>query len=252
MRTFIILLGLLSGAVLPGAGYAASDTKALELLRRIDDLWRGESSHAVMSMRVKTANYERSLRMESWSKGTDHTLVRILSPAREKGTATLKAGEAIYTYLPRTDRTIKLNAGMMGGSWMGSHFTNDDLVREDRLSEDFDVTITFEGVRDGRKSIELTLDPKADAAVVWGRIVTLIDAESLHPLRSDYYDEDLKPSRSMTFSDIKALGGRQVPSRMRLTPADKPGEFTEMSYESLQLDPQVPASLFSLQGLKRR
>jgi outer membrane lipoprotein-sorting protein len=244
------LLALLLFLTTPLA--AASDPRALELIRRIDDLWRGDASHAVMGMRVKTANYERSMRLEAWSQGTDRTLVRILSPAREKGTATLKDGDAIYTYLPRTDRTIKLNAGMMGGSWMGSHFTNDDLVREDRLSEDFDVSISFEGKREGRACVELTLDPKPEAAVVWGRIVTLIDAESLQPIRSTYFDEDLKPARTMSFHDLKRLGGRMVPSRMRLTPADKPNEHTEMLYESLELDPKLPANFFSLQGLKRR
>lgn len=251
MRTVLNALGAF--ALLPGlAAAAASSDRALELLRRVDDLWRGESSHSVMRMQVKTSHYERSLKMEGWSRGTDNTLVRILAPAREKGTATLKAGEAIYTYLPRTDRTIKLNAGMMGGAWMGSHFTNDDLVRESRLSEDYDASIGFEGVRDGAKVTELVLVPKADAAVVWGKIVTLIDDKSLNPLSSVYFDEDLKPARTMTFHDPKPLGGRVLPVRMRMVPADKPKEFTEMTYETLDLDPALPASLFSLQNLKKR
>lgn len=245
----LLSLALLAPAWLPAA---TSNARALELLKRVDDLWRGDASHSVMSMRVKTAHYERTLRMEGWSKGTQDTLVRILAPAREKGTATLKAGEAIYTYLPRTDRTIKLNAGMMGGSWMGSHFTNDDLVRESRLSEDYDVSITFEGVRDGVKATELTLIPKADAAVVWGKIVTLIDDASLNPIRSVYYDEDMKAARTLTFHDPKELGGRMAPSRMRMVPADKPTEHTEMVYESLELNPKLPAGFFSLQSLKRR
>lgn len=236
----------LSGAPAPSAD------RAHALLKRVDDLWRGDASHAVMRMRVKTARYERSMAMEAWSQGTDKTLVRIVAPAREKGTATLKAGEAIYTYLPHTDRTLKLNAGMMGGSWMGSHFTNDDLVRESRLSEDYDAAISFEGLRGGAKVVELSLTPKPDAAVVWGKIVTLIDDASLNPITTTYYDEDLKPARAMSFHDLKALGGRQAPSRMRMVPADKPQEYTEMVYESLELDPPLKAGLFSLQNLRRR
>jgi hypothetical protein len=205
-----------------------------------------------MRMRVKTAHYERSMELEAWSEGKDRTLVRILAPAREKGTATLKAGEAIYTYLPHTDRTIKLNAGMMGGSWMGSHFTNDDLVRESRLSDDFDAAITFEGLSQGAKVVELSLIPKPEAAVVWGKIVTLIDDASLNPIRTTYYDEDLRPARSLSFHDPKLLGGRMAPSRMRMVPADKPEEYTEMLYDSLELDPALPPALFNLQSLRRR
>lgn len=247
-----LALALLAAAPLPAAAAPDLKARAHELLKRVDDLWRGDASHARMSMRVKTAHYERKMSMDAWSQGTEKTLVRILSPAREKGTATLKDGEAIYTYLPHTDRTIKLNAGMMGGSWMGSHFTNDDLVKESRLSDDFDASISFEGERGGRQVVELTLIPKPDAAVVWGKISTLIEEASLNPLESTYYDEDLKPARRMVFSDPKPLGGRVAPSVMRMVPADKPKEYTEMVYESLELNPALPAGLFSLQSLRKR
>lgn len=244
-------LPLIATLLLLSAQALAAD-RATELLKRVDDLWRGDASHARMRMRVKTERYERQMALEAWSQGTEKTLVRILEPKREKGTATLKSGESIYTYLPRTDRTIKLNAGMMGGSWMGSHFTNDDLVQEARLSEDFDARITFEGVRDGQKLVELTLIPKEDAAVVWGKIVTLVEAESLNPLKTIYFDEDLKPARTMSFHDVRLLGGRQAPARMRMVPADKPKEYTEMTYELLELDPALAPGLFSLQSLRKR
>jgi hypothetical protein len=252
LSALIALPVLLAAAPATAPAEAKRDARAHDLLKRVDDLWRGDASHAVMRMRVKTSHYERNMKMDAWSKGTDDTLVRILEPAREKGTATLKAGEAIYTYLPHTDRTLKLNSGMMGGSWMGSHFTNDDLVRESRLSDDFNASITFEGERGGAKVVELTLVPTPDAAVVWGKIVTVIDDRSLNPIQSTYYDEDLKPARTMTFRDLKMLGGRMAPSVMHLVPADKPKEYTEMIYDSLELNPKLPAGLFSLQNLRRR
>ena len=117
------------------------------LLSKVDDLWRGQSSYAITSMHVKTEHYERTMRMEGWSKGKEKTLFRIMLPLREKGTSTLKSDNHIYTYLPKTDRTIKLTSGMMMGSWMGSHLTNDDLVKEARLEEDYTAEISFEGMR---------------------------------------------------------------------------------------------------------
>jgi outer membrane lipoprotein-sorting protein len=229
-----------------------SDPRAVELLTKVDDLWRGEASHTVMTMRVKTAHYQRSLTLEAWSKGKHKSLVSILKPAKDAGTITLKNGDAIYTYLPRTDRTIKLNAGMMGGSWMGSHFTNDDLVKGSRLSEDYVSKVSFEGQREGRKVVELTLLPRVSAAVVWGKIVTTIDAATLMPISSAYFDEDLKEVRRMTFGELKDFGQRKAPSRLRLTPVDPPGEWTEMEYGSLQIDEGVTDDTFSLARLKRR
>jgi len=247
-----VLLTLLQTTVPATAVEGSSKERVSEILNKVDDLWRGKSSHAITTMRVKTAHYSRSMKMEGWSKGKEKTLFRVLEPLREKGTVTLKSDNHIYTYLPRTDRTIRLTSGMMMGSWMGSHLTNDDLVKEARLEEDYDATISFEGVRDGVKIIEFTLIPKPDAPVVWGKLTLIIMADGYTPITELYYDEDMKLARTFTFSDMKMLGGRERPAVMRVVPADKPNEFTEFVYESLELDIEVSDSLFSKSSLKRR
>jgi hypothetical protein len=226
-------------------------TKAREILRQIDDMWRGTSSHSILSMEVKTTHYTRDMRMEGWSKGKDKTLVRILSPLKEKGAATLKSGNEIYSYLPKTDRTIKLTSGMMMGSWMGSHFTNDDLVKESRMEDDYTPSISFEGKRDGRDIIEFTLIPKPDAAVVWGKIVAIVLADGYMPLKYFYYDEDMKIARTMSFSRFEMLAGKIRPKVMRVVPADKPDEYTELVYEQLELNVNLNDDFFSLSELKR-
>lgn len=249
------VLCMMCGAGLPDVHplYAADNetARAKKILREIDDLWRGKSSHGRFSMHVKTQHYSRSLELEGWSKGTEQTLMRILKPLKEKGAATLKSGTTIYSYLPRTDRTIRLTSGMMMGSWMGSHFTNDDLVKESRMEEDYIPRIAFEGLRDGRQVILFELKPKPDAAVVWGKLELLVTKPDYLPVYEKYYDEDLKPARTMTFDKIKLLAGKQRPSVMRLTPADRPDEYTEFVYESLQLDIELDDNFFSLARLKR-
>ena len=226
--------------------------RVTKLLNEIDDMWRGKSSFAITTMQVKTEHYTRNMRMEGWSKGKEKTLFRILEPLREKGTATLKSNNHIYTYLPKTDRTIKLTSGMMMGSWMGSHLTNDDLVKEARLEEDYDAIISFEGERDGLNIIEFTLIPKLDAAVVWGKLELLILADSHNPIVEYYYDEDMQLARTISFTDIKLLGGRERPSVLRVVPADKPDEYTEFVYEQLEFDLELSDRLFSLSSLKKR
>ncbi|MDH5178552.1 MAG: outer membrane lipoprotein-sorting protein [Gammaproteobacteria bacterium] len=232
----------------------AQDTtteRATKILREIDDLWRGDSSYGKFTMRVKTRHYTRTLTMEGWSKGTEQTLMRILKPLKEKGTATLKAGTTIYSYLPRTDRTIRLTSGMMMGSWMGSHFTNDDLVKESRMEEDYIPTITFEGEKDGKQVIIFELKPKPDAPVVWGKLELMVTKGDYLPVYEKYYDEDMQPARTMVFEKIKPLAGKPRPTVMRLTPADKPDEYTEFIYESLQLNIPLKDEFFSLANLKR-
>ena len=225
--------------------------RAKEILRQLDDMWRGTSSHSILTMHIKTSHYSRTMRLEGWSLGKEKSLVRVLSPLKEKGTATLKSGNNIYTYLPKTDRTIRLTSGMMMGSWMGSHFTNDDLVKESRMEDDYDPTISFEGKRDGQEIIEFTLTPKPDAAVVWGKIVAIVLSNEYIPLQYYYYDEDMNVARTIHFSKVEQLAGRLRPKVMKVVPADKPNEYTELIYEDLELGVKIKENFFSLAQLKR-
>ena len=252
---FYLSVSVLSVCMSGGILQSYSETRqerAKEILRKVDDMWRGNSSSITVTMRVKTEHYTRTLQMEGWSQGKEKTLVRILSPLKEKGTATLKSGTTIYTYLPKTDRTIRLTSGMMMGSWMGSHFTNDDLVKESRMEEDYHSEISFEGERDGVRQLEFTLTPKPDAAVVWGKKIMTVIAESYIPIRETYYDEDMKIVRTITFSDIKVLGGRRLATVLRVVPEDKPGEYTELVYEKMEFDLKFKDGFFSIARLKRR
>lgn len=228
---------------------------ANDILDIIDDLWRGESSHARLTMEVKTANYQRILEMEAWSKGKDYSMVHILKPKKEKGTATLKSGNNIYTYLPKTDRTIRLTSGMMMGSWMGSHFTNDDLVKESRLRDDYDPEISYLGESDiqgeQKNIVRLTLVPKEEAPVVWGKIVLDIEIPDYIPLKEIYYDEDLSVSRTMKFSDVREVGHRKIPLTLKVIPEDKPEEYTLLSYEFIEFDIEIKDRFFSISELRR-
>ncbi len=249
-RTALGLLALLLTLAL-SLPASAQDARTRQILDQVDDLFRSSSAHSVMRMTVKTEHYKRNLKMESWSKGKDKSLIRILEPRKESGTSTLKVDTNIYTYLPKTDRTIRLSSGMMQGSWMGSHFTNDDLVKESRMANDYTFKITFEGMRDGQNLIDITLTPKEEAAVTWGKITLTVRASDKLPVTQIYYDEDLKIARTMSFDKIKDLGGRSIPTRMRMIPAEDPDEFTEVIYESIEFDLNIKDSTFSKAKLKR-
>ena len=144
--------------------------------------------------------------MKVVSLGTEKSLITILEPAKEAGTATLKVGDNIWNYLPKVDRTMKISAGMMGGSWMGSHFSNDDLVKENRFSEDFDTKIIATPSTSKDKKYIIEMVPKEDTAVVWGKIV-FTSTEDLLPVDVKYYDEDGTLMRIDKFEDIKDFNG---------------------------------------------
>jgi outer membrane lipoprotein-sorting protein len=237
-------------AVLCAAARPAQAIDAEQLMRHIDRLWRGDTSHATMTMIVKTRRYQRSMTLEAWSRGKEDSLVVIRAPVKDRGIATLKVRENIWNYLPKINRVTKVPSSMMSGSWMGSHFTNDDLVKESTFEDDYDSRISFEGKRDGHLIYELTSIPKPDAAVVWGKVVTEIDQKTLAPYRAIYYDEDGTLIRTLSFDEDKKIGSRIVPMRMRLQPEDKPDESTVIIYRSIEFGVPLQPSFFSLQSLQ--
>jgi len=249
MGCAVALLALLAVAQ---PAQPAQAIEAEQLIRHIDRLWRGDTSHATMTMVVKTRRYQRSMTLEAWSRGKDYSFVVIRAPVKDRGIATLKVRENIWNYLPKINRVTKVPSSMMSGSWMGSHFTNDDLVKESTFEDDYNSRITFEGSRDGRVIYELTSIPKPNAPVVWGKVVTEIDQKTLAPYRAFYYDEEGMLIRTLNFDQDKKIGTRIVPMRMSLQPADKPDESTVITYRAIEFGVPLQASFFSLQSLQRQ
>ncbi len=239
----------LVGLLLPHPALAQSPT-AREIIDRVDRLLRGESSRARVEMQITTEHWSRTLEMRVWSLGVDYSLVRLTAPPREAGTATLKARQEVWNYLPRVDRTIKVPASLMMGSWMGSHFTNDDLVKESRIVDDYEFVMSYDGRREGVSVWEFVMTPKPDAPVVWGRIEEQIRQSDLMPVWVRYYDEDGDLVRTLTFDDYKTMGGRLVPAIMLVVPADKPEESTRLVYHDLEFDVPLDPDFFSLRNLR--
>ncbi|MDH5395012.1 MAG: outer membrane lipoprotein-sorting protein [Gammaproteobacteria bacterium] len=246
-KTGFLFTSLLFITALP-----ASAIEVDELIHHIDHLWRGKTSHATMSMTVKTQRYERSMTMEAWSRGKDYSLVVIQQPVKDRGIATLKVKENIWNYLPKINRVTMVPSSMMSGSWMGSHFTNDDLVKESTFEDDYRSSISFEGQRDNKAIYELTSVPKENAAVVWGKVVMQIEQASLSPIRALYYDEEGLLIRTMRFDQNQQINDRSVPMRLTLQPEDKPGESTVIVYQDIKFDVPLEETFFSLQNLQRR
>lgn len=248
---FLRLLVLSVGLGLFSPAFATDEQRAREIVDRVDRLLRGDSSRGIVTMQIVTENWQRSLTMQILSQGTQNALVRIQQPKKEAGTATLKVDNNIWNYLPKVSRTIKIPSSMMMASWMGSHFTNDDLVKDSQLVRDYFLDIAFEGDRDGAPVYEFLLTPRPEAPVVWGKIEIEVRQDDLMPTWQRYYDEDGTLMRELRFSAYTTLGGRLVPARMVMQPQDKPQEQTVIVYDDLEFDIPIAADTFSLRNLER-
>lgn len=240
------------GSLLVAATPARAD-EVEDLINKADMVFRGTTSAAVLAMEIKTSSFQRFYKIVSWDDSRtkeDRALIKILGPALWRGFGTLKLDDQLKLYDPKTNHVTVVSHSMLGDAWMGSHFTNDDLVKDSRMIRDYDITIAFEGERDGAKIWEFQLLPHPDAAVVWGKILLEVRQSDLMPLRQRYYDEDGTLARTLTFSNFRDMGGRLVPAEMEMRPADHPQEFTRVVYEDLRFDVPLDDSFFSLRRLR--
>jgi hypothetical protein len=220
------------------------------ILNNVDDIYRSNASHGILTLSVKTSNWQRSLTLEQWSKGNDMHLLKVLKPKKEKDLATLRVDNNVWNYMPKVKRVVKIPSSMMSSSWMGSHFTNDDLVKQSRMVIDYDFSITYEGLRDGVDIVEISCIPKKNAAVVWGKVEVIVYRNDFIPLNIVYYDEDLKLSRTLKFSNIQVLGGKKIPLQMKMVPTEEPEESTAILWEKIEFDIVIKDDFFSLRKLQ--
>jgi outer membrane lipoprotein-sorting protein len=251
MKLASVVIGL--ACAFPAVAFAGDASPALPSVKQVvdhlNDLYRADSSHAQMTMKVVTNRYRRELTLEAWTRGKQEAVVVVRAPAREAGQATLRSEEGLWSYAPRADQLVRIPGSLLSDNWMGSHFTNDDLMRETDFMKDYDATLAWKEAG-GKRLLQVTLVPKPRAPVVWSRVVFLLDPSDDLPLRADYFDNQ-QIVRTLTYTDPHVIDGRRVPFTLVMVPTDKPGEFTRVEYRDLKFGVKVDPSLFTQRGLRR-
>ncbi len=219
-----------------------------DLLDKIDEVYRSKSSYAEMSMEIATPHWQRILKMKSWTEGLKKTFITILEPKKEKGISTLKVENEMWNYFPKINKVIKVPSSMMMGSWMGSDFTNDDLVKENTLREDYFYKI----IKKEKNIYTIELKPKPETVTVWGKIHLVVDAKKFIPLLEEFYDEKDVLKRKMVFDKVAKIQNNLIPLRMTLIPLDKEGHKTIIMYDKIRFDIPVKAETFSMKNLQKR
>jgi outer membrane lipoprotein-sorting protein len=221
-----------------------------EIIQKMESQMRGETAQMEVTMTITRPRYTREMSMKSWALGDDYSLILITAPARDRGTAFLKRKKEIWNYLPSVDRMIKLPPSMMSQSWMGSDFSNDDLVRESSTIDDFSHRIIKEENLLGMRCWVIEMIPKPTSSVVYSKVLIWVSQNTYFHLKSENYDERGQIVSSITLSEIENIGNRQMPTRMEMIPHDKPGHKTTLKYTMGIFNEPMSPDFFSVQNLK--
>jgi outer membrane lipoprotein-sorting protein len=246
MKNILSIAFFLLGMVAFSYGQSAK-----EIVQKMDDNAFGGRLKSNMKMTIVRPEWSRTMEFKTWVDGSDYSLILVTAPAREKGITYLKREKEMWNFQPSIDRTIKMPPSMMMQSWMGSDFKNDDLVRQSSVVNDYQHKLLGKETVDGRECYKIEMIPNEEAPVVWGKVIIWIDTKDYLSLKTEHYDEDEELVDTNYGQNIQEMGGRLLPTKMVLVPADEEGHKTIMEYISLDFDAKFEARFFSTQNMER-
>lgn len=217
-----------------------------EIVKKSQDLMRGETAHMTWKMHILNPDYERTMAMESWSSGLDKSFILVTSPAKEKGNTYLKIGNNIWQYIKTVDEEMKIMPTMMYQGMMGSEFTYDDMVREDSFADDYEAKVIIE--KDNAWVLKLT--PNKGTGITYLYLLYKVEKGTYLPIYVKYYDKK-GLIRQLDYADVKTMGGRKIPTEWAMTNKRKEGRVTSISVTSAEFDVSLDDSIFTKANLRR-
>ena len=251
MKKIGLLVVVYSLMIFTNQTYAQDNLSAKEIIIKADELTRGKTNESVMKMEIIRPTWKRSVTMKSWGRGMNYSMTYITSPAKDKGSVFMKRKTEMWNWMPSISRMIKIPSSMMSQGWMGSDYTNDDILKESSIVHDYTHAIVGEEKLEGFDCYKIELTPKEDAAVIWGKVLMWIVKDKYIQVRTEFYDEDDDLIKSNFGHDFKIMDGRLIPTIIEIVPADEEGKKTVMYIQEMKFDIDLPESFFSQQKMKR-
>lgn len=248
-KLFVVII--LMSVILSNKSYSQEKWTALEIIKKADEKVRGKTNTSTMVMEIIRPTWKRSVSMKGWGRGMDFSMTYITAPAKDKGQVFMKLKTEMWNWMPAIGRMIKIPASMMSQGWMGSDYTNDDILKESSIVVDYTHKISLEETIEGHHTYKIEMTPKDDAAVIWGKVYKWITKDEFIQIKSEYYDEDDDLVKSDHSYDFKTMGGRLIPTRIEIIPADETGKKTVLYIKEMEFDMDLPESFFSQQKMKR-
>lgn len=248
LQRFVLLLCFLFPSLVLASTMAKVD--ATQIVYLSDKAMRGDSSYTESTMDIVRPDWQRSMSMKSWTKGTELSMVLVTAPAKDKGSASLKRHREMWNWVPTIERVIKIAPSMLSQSWMGSDFTNDDLINQSSIVVDYQHSVVREDQFDGDDVWVIDAIAKAEAPVVWTKVTLWISKQTHLQRKVEFYDEFEELVNVMTTFDIQDMGGRTLAARMEMEPIDKAGHKTILTTHKAQFDFEISDHFFSLGQMK--
>lgn len=232
------------------ASYALT---AYEIIEMSEKAVRGDSQSGTFEITVKTRRWTRTMLLKSYENRLQKkSFTEISAPQKDAGNKFLLIDKNMWQFIPSLQQTIKISPSMMLQSWMGSDFSNDDIVKESSIKVDYTHKITGNETVDSHKCYKIELSPKPDAAVVWGKIIYYARESDFLPVKEEFYNEHGVLKKTMTLGNFRKMHDRVIPTIYKMQTVNKPEQYTLLEIKDAKFNVPIPDRIFSLQNLQRK
>jgi len=170
-----------------------------QILAKVDRNLEPESYEAYRKLiDIQPDGARKEYVLYTMKKGRDKVVALFLSPASDKGRATLRLAENMWLYMPDVGRPIRVTSLQ---SVTGSIFNNADILRIDYTAE-YDV----ETAEEQKDALVLSLKAKT-GEVAYDRLKMRVDRQLLLPVTIEAYAASGLLIKTLRFKDIKDFGG---------------------------------------------
>jgi outer membrane lipoprotein-sorting protein len=221
--------------------------EAQDIIDRVDANMRGKDLTMTITMTISSMGHKRVMKMRSYSEGTKKSFIKILYPPKERGITFLSLNNQMWQYVPKIERIIKIPPSMMLQNWMGSDITNDDMVKQSSIIDDYLPKI----LNKNAEIVTLELTPKENAPVVWGKIISDINTTTYTSKRDTFYDEDGNEVRYFIYDKVKKFGKYYIPTYWLVQSKSKKNNTTQMSLSEITYDSNLSEKYFQKSALTR-
>jgi outer membrane lipoprotein-sorting protein len=233
-----ILLALLANGQIDN-----NDDLALQILRKVDENLTPESFESYRKLiNEEPDGSKKEFIFFTVKKGQDKMAMLYISPASERGRATLRLGDNMWLYIPNVGRPIRITSMQ---SVVGGVFNNSDIMRLD-YSVEYDPLIMEENQH------EYILDLKAKTrTVAYDKLKMWVEKNNTMVTKVECYAASGKLIKTLEFKEIKNFGdGIMRPAVIETSSPLYKGYRSVMIYSGMKAR-NLPDEVFTFEFLPR-
>jgi len=220
-----------------------NETKGNEILKKVDENLMPVSFESYRKLiNEEPDGSKKEFIFFTVKKGKDKVAMLYVSPASEKGRATLRLGDNMWLYIPNVGKPIRITSMQ---SVVGGVFNNADIMRLD-YSVEYDATILEQNTS------EYVLNLKANSrTVAYDKLKMWVDRKNIMVTKVECYTATGTLIKTLEFKDVKNFGdGIMRPAVIETSSPLYKGYRSLMIFSRMK-HRKFPDEVFTLEYLSR-